>query len=201
MWREGVLKQIPARLITGLLLGKSSLCNPSSHLPVSLPLTVLAAKVEIGAWGWSPDAHWVLQGLATRLWGSGGNSGCAFTCHSSLGINCRGFRGTRNVEQAPPVHFRCSWGPVQGQMLLGTCSRDGGHPQPGLNTWLGCHPRGWKGHSGDSRPQSHPSGLQDTLPYLSCPTITFSGQTSKIGQEVKDYLPDRPIFLLLLFSL
>ena len=74
-----MLKQIPTRLITGLLLGKSSLCNPSSHLPVSLPLTVLAAKVEIGAWGWSPDAHWVLlQGLATRLWGPGGNSGCAF---------------------------------------------------------------------------------------------------------------------------
>ena len=74
-----MLKQIPARLITGLLLGKSSLCNPSSHLPVSLPLTVLAAKVVIEAWGWSPDAHRVLlQGLASRLWGPGGNSGCAF---------------------------------------------------------------------------------------------------------------------------
>ena len=46
-------------------------CLPPTHRPGS--------KGGNRSLGWSPDAHWVLlQGLATRLWGPGGNSGCAF---------------------------------------------------------------------------------------------------------------------------
>lgn len=140
-------------------------------------------------------------GFSSRAWpaGFGAQEETLAVLSLSLQPGNKLQRHPRNVEQAPPIHFRCSWGPVQGQMLLGSCSteavRAGGHPQPGPNTWLGCHPRGWKGHSGDSKPQSNPSGLQDTLPYLSSPTTTFSGQTSKIGQEVKDYLPDCQIII------
>lgn len=134
-------------------------------------------KVEIGAWGWSPDAFRDIQGLATRALGLRRKLWLCFHLSlSSLGINCRGFRGTRNVEQAPPVHFRCSWGPVQGQMLLGTCSKRWGRPQPGLNTWLGCHQRVERTQWGQA---PEPIPLAFRTPSLTSPAfLSFSGQTS-----------------------